>query len=71
MAPEQFIQQIQQANQLGAVFADVRRGKALAGVVDAATVTDTAGETIDTAEMFGTAEASEDASEDSEGDEQK
>ncbi|NKZ68375.1 trigger factor, partial [Rhodococcus hoagii] len=55
MAPEQFIQQIQQANQLGAVFADVRRGKALAGVVDAATVTDTAGETIDTAEMFGTA----------------
>ncbi|WP_430333228.1 trigger factor [Rhodococcus sp. ACT016] len=56
MAPEQFIQQIQQANQLGAVFADVRRGKALAGVVDAASVTDTNGESIDTAEMFGTAE---------------
>lgn len=72
MAPEQFIQQIQQANQLGAVFADVRRGKALAGVVDAATVTDTAGETIDTAEMFGTAEpASEDAADEAaaEGDE--
>src|SRR5690606_13655662 len=33
MAPEQFIQQVQQAGQLGAVFADVRRGKALAGVV--------------------------------------
>ncbi|RVW05491.1 trigger factor [Rhodococcus xishaensis] len=59
MAPEEFIQQIQQANQLGAVFADVRRGKALAGVVEAASVTDTAGETVDTAEMFGAAESTE------------
>ncbi|QLY30258.1 trigger factor [Nocardia huaxiensis] len=54
MSPDQFIQQIQQAGQLGAVFADVRRGKALAGVVIKATVTDTAGNTVDTAEMFGT-----------------
>ncbi|MET9487931.1 trigger factor [Nocardia sp. NPDC006630] len=53
MSPDQFIQQIQQAGQLGAVFADVRRGKALAGVVVAATVTDTDGNTVDTAEMFG------------------
>ncbi|MCU1644002.1 MAG: Trigger factor [Nocardia sp.] len=53
MSPDQFIQQIQQAGQLGAVFADVRRGKALAGVVVAATVTDTAGNAVDTAEMFG------------------
>lgn len=53
MSPDQFIQQIQQAGQLGAVFADVRRGKALAGVVTSAVVTDTAGNTVDTAEMFG------------------
>ncbi|WP_327144448.1 trigger factor [Nocardia sp. NBC_01327] len=53
MSPDQFIQQIQQAGQLGAVFADVRRGKALAGVVVAATVTDTDGNAVDTAEMFG------------------
>ncbi|WP_063007268.1 trigger factor [Nocardia kruczakiae] len=53
MAPEQFIQQIQQAGQLGAIFADVRRGKALAGVVIKAKVTDTDGNTVDTAEMFG------------------
>ena len=53
MPPEQFIQQISQANQLGAVFADVRRGKALASVVSAATVTDTEGNTVDTTEMFG------------------
>ena len=57
MAPEQFIQQIQQAGQLGAVFADVRRGKALAGVVEQATVTDTSGASVDTAELFGNGEA--------------
>ncbi|OQS15632.1 trigger factor, partial [Nocardia donostiensis] len=53
MAPEQFIQQVQQAGQLGAVFADVRRGKALAGVVGKVQVTDSTGETVDTTEMFG------------------
>ena len=56
MAPEQFIQQIQQAGQLGAVFADVRRGKALAGVVLKAAVTDSTGAVIDTEEMFGGSE---------------
>ncbi|MBD0322118.1 MAG: trigger factor [Aldersonia sp.] len=57
MAPEQFIQQIQQANQLGAVFADVRRGKALASVVEKATVTDTEGNQVDTSELFGSGAA--------------
>ncbi|TSE00003.1 trigger factor [Skermania sp. ID1734] len=62
MSPEQFIQQIQQANQLGAVFADVRRGKALASVVERVQVTDSDGTVIDTKELFGspaTGEASE------------
>lgn len=54
MPPEQFIQQVQQAGQLGAVFADVRRGKALAEVVGKVTVTDSEGNTVDTTEMFGT-----------------
>ncbi|MEU7765507.1 trigger factor [Nocardia sp. NPDC049190] len=53
LSPEQFIQQVQQAGQLGAVFADVRRGKALAGVVGRVTVTDSAGNAVDTTEMFG------------------
>ncbi|MFC4603225.1 trigger factor [Rhodococcus kronopolitis] len=66
ISPDQFIQQVQQAGQLGAVFADVRRGKALASVVVKVAVTDTAGETVDTAEMFGTVEAS---AEDAESDE--
>ncbi|MGV9676467.1 trigger factor [Nocardia sp. NPDC003482] len=59
MSPEQFIQQVQQAGQLGAIFADVRRGKALAGVVGQAAVTDTEGNTVDTAEMFGDPAAEE------------
>ncbi|TWH17494.1 trigger factor [Rhodococcus rhodochrous J45] len=59
--PEQFIQQISQANQLGAVFADVRRGKALGTVVDRATVTDTTGATVDTSELFGTKNDDDDA----------
>nr|WP_213931496.1 trigger factor [Rhodococcus sp. B50] len=59
--PEQFIQQISQANQLGAVFADVRRGKALGTVVDRATVTDTTGATVDTSELFGTKNEDENA----------
>ncbi|MGY2007727.1 trigger factor [Nocardia gipuzkoensis] len=65
MAPEQFIQQVQQAGQLGAVFADVRRGKALAGVVGKVTVTDSAGNPVDTAEMFG--EPTDSADEDNAG----
>ncbi|WP_024803225.1 trigger factor [Nocardia sp. BMG51109] len=59
MSPEQFIQQVQQAGQLGAIFSDVRRGKALAGVVGQATVTDTEGNAVDTDEMFGSPDDSE------------
>ncbi|MBU3062780.1 trigger factor [Nocardia sp. NEAU-G5] len=62
MSPEQFIQQVQEAGQLGAIFADVRRGKALATVVGQAKVTDTAGNAVDTSEMFG-APADSDAEE--------
>ncbi|RDI63806.1 trigger factor [Nocardia pseudobrasiliensis] len=63
LSPEQFIQQVQQAGQLGAVFADVRRGKALATVVGEAKVTDTDGNAVDTAEMFGSPAAEEAAEE--------
>ncbi|MEU7141323.1 trigger factor [Nocardia sp. NPDC046473] len=61
LAPEQFIQQVQQAGQLGAIFADVRRGKALAGVVGKVQVTDSEGNAVDTAEMFGAPDDSVDA----------
>jgi trigger factor len=55
VSPEEYIQQAQQANQLGAVFADVRRGKALATVVQAATITGPDGDPVDLSELFGTA----------------
>ncbi|WUA08471.1 trigger factor [Nocardia sp. NBC_01377] len=60
LSPEQFIQQVQQAGQLGAIFADVRRGKALAGVVGQVKVTDSEGNAVDTAEMFGAPDDSDD-----------
>ncbi|MGZ4510367.1 MAG: trigger factor [Mycobacterium sp.] len=51
--PQQLLGYLQENNQLPAMFADVRRGLAIAEVVRAATVTDTAGNTIDTGEFFG------------------
>ena len=51
--PQQLVGLLQQNNQLPAVYADVRRGLAVAAVVEAATVTDTAGEVVDTTEFFG------------------
>lgn len=51
--PQQLLQYMQQNNQLPAMFADVRRGRTIAEVVEAATVTDTDGNVIDTSEFFG------------------
>ncbi|BBZ13150.1 trigger factor [Mycobacterium branderi] len=51
--PQQLLTYIQQNNQLPAMFADVRRGLTIAAVVEAATVTDTDGNVIDTSEFFG------------------
>jgi trigger factor len=53
IAPEEFLQRTQQAGQLGAVYADVRRGKALASLVRQATVTDEAGTDVDLSEFLG------------------
>ena len=55
MQPQQLLQFLQKNNQLPAVFADARRGLALARAVLAATVTDTAGNAVDTTEFFGAA----------------
>jgi trigger factor len=53
ISPEDYLQRTQQAGQLGAVYADVRRGKALAGVVRQATVTDESGAAVDLSEFLG------------------
>ncbi|KAA0917134.1 trigger factor [Dietzia sp. ANT_WB102] len=57
MDPNQFVQQIQQAGQLGSLFSDVRRSKALADVIEKVTVKDAEGNVVDTSEFFGTREA--------------
>lgn len=53
MDPTQFVQQLQQANQIGNLFADVRRGKALAAAICRVSVTDEAGNSVDPSEYFG------------------
>ncbi|OBK77239.1 trigger factor [Mycobacterium sp. 1274761.0] len=53
LEPQQLLQYLQQNNQLPVMFADVRRGLAVAAVVHGATVTDTNGNVIDTTEFFG------------------
>ena len=53
MDPNQFIQQLQSSNQLGNLFSDVRRGKALATAICRAEVTDEAGNKVDVDQYFG------------------
>jgi trigger factor len=61
ISPDEYVQRAQQSGQLGAIFADVRRGKALASVVRLATVTDASGNAVDLEELFGPREAAETA----------
>lgn len=51
--PQQLFGYLQERNQLPTVFADVRRELAIRAAVEAATVTDSDGNTIDTSEFFG------------------
>ncbi|WP_181779615.1 trigger factor [Pseudonocardia pini] len=60
MQPEEFVQRIQQANQLGAIYQDVRRSKALILAVREATVTDASGAAVDLSDLIGD-DAAEDA----------
>ncbi|WKD58829.1 trigger factor [Corynebacterium caspium] len=53
MDPNQFIQQLSQSGQIANLFADVRRGKALATAICRVSVTDDAGNKVDPAEYFG------------------
>ncbi|WP_216216139.1 trigger factor [Amycolatopsis aidingensis] len=53
ISPDEYVQRAQQSGQLGAIYADVRRGKALASVVREVTVTDASGAEVDLDEFFG------------------
>jgi trigger factor len=64
MPPEEFVRRIQEAGQLGAVYSDVRRSKALIAAVRAASVTDESGSAVDMSDLLGEdepEESSEDA----------
>ena len=63
--PQQLFGYLQENNQLPAMFADVRRGLAIAAVVAGATVTDTDGNTIDTSDFFPAPGQADEAAEDS------
>jgi trigger factor len=67
--PQQLFGYLQENNQLPAMFADVRRGLGIAAAIEAATVTDTAGNTIDTNEFFGKRPEADEADEAGEADE--
>ncbi|MGB6207724.1 trigger factor [Mycobacterium sp.] len=58
--PQQLFSYLQQNNQLPAMLADVRRGLTIAAAVEAATVTDSDGNVVETAEFFGKHPESED-----------
>lgn len=66
--PQQLVAYLQENNQLPAMFADVRRALAIAEVIRAATVTDTAGNTVDTDEFFGKRAGAGEAADDVSGD---
>jgi trigger factor len=57
MQPQQYYDQLVQSGAAAAVFGDVRRGKALASVMERVTMTDTAGNTLSLDDLR---EASED-----------
>jgi len=63
MSPDEYFTRIQEGNQLAAIFAEVRRGKALAQAVEQATVTNASGEVLDIAELFGLEKVDESAQE--------
>jgi trigger factor len=58
--PEEFVQQAQSSGQIGAMYADVRRSKALVSLVRRAQVADSAGNAVDLDEVFGVQEQAED-----------
>ncbi|GGG72181.1 trigger factor [Corynebacterium pelargi] len=61
MDPNEFVMQLQQSGQIANVFADVRRGKALAAAICRTSVTDEEGNKVDPADYYGEEETDEDS----------
>ena len=64
ISPDEYFRRLQEVGQLGGIFAEVRRGKALMLAVQQATVTDSSGTVLDVPTLFGI-----EAVEDEDGDE--
>ena len=60
IGPDEYFRRLQEAGQLGGVFAEVRRGKALMAAVQRATITDASGNTLDVPTLFGIEAVEED-----------
>jgi trigger factor len=69
VSPDEFAQQVVQSGQLAGLVSEVRRGKALATVMEAATITDSAGAVVDLEKLRedGLAGADEDVQTDEDG----
>ncbi len=61
MDPNQFIGQLQQSGQIANLFADVRRGKALAAAICRVSVKDEDGNDVDASQYFGEEEVADEA----------
>ncbi|MDV6012025.1 trigger factor [Haloechinothrix sp. LS1_15] len=68
ISPDEYVQRAQQSGQLGAIYSDVRRGKALASIVRRTTVTDESGNAVDLDELFGSEDADDSESSGDSGD---
>ncbi|MGH3974940.1 MAG: trigger factor, partial [Pseudonocardiaceae bacterium] len=53
VSPNEYVQRAREAGELGAMYADVRRGKALVTVVRQAAVTDATGNPVDIEALVG------------------
>jgi trigger factor len=60
VAPQEFANQIMQGGQIGILFAEVRRGKALAQLMESAKITDASGNVVDLTELDEDDEVEED-----------
>lgn len=63
LSPEEYLRRTQEAGQLGSLFAEVRRGKAIAEVLGKAAVADESGNRIDIEKLFAPAAADSPAAE--------
>ncbi|MEX2289624.1 MAG: trigger factor [Mycobacteriales bacterium] len=67
ISPDQYAQSVVQSGQLQGLYAEIRRGKALATVMEAATITDASGNAVDLEDLRDDMPASEDTQLDEDG----